>query len=202
MPDRVATLAQNFEAQAQKYGARAFLKDKRDKVWTDHSWSDVSEAAGKLRAGLLGLGVCPGRSRRDSSRQLPRIDRRYDQAVLGLGAIVMQLYTTSGLGRCTRHQRLGRESHRGEWSRDGEENPRPQRLDSRGHRGCRDASRRRIRARRKRNARRHDRGVAKRRDAGGYRRGQPRRPRDPHLYVGHDRTSKGVMLARRTSRQR
>ena len=60
MPDRVATLSQNFEAQAQKYGARAFLKDKRDKVWTDHSWTDVAEAAGKLRAGLLGLGVRPG----------------------------------------------------------------------------------------------------------------------------------------------
>src|ERR1700687_1666895 len=57
MSDRVATLSQSFEAQVQKYGARAFLKDKRDKVWTDHSWTDVAEAAGKLRAGLLGLGV-------------------------------------------------------------------------------------------------------------------------------------------------
>ena len=60
MPDRVVTLSQNFEANAQKYGARAFLKDKRDKSWTDHSWTEVSEAAGKLRAGLLGLGVRPG----------------------------------------------------------------------------------------------------------------------------------------------
>ena len=39
---------------------RAFLKDKRDKVWTDHSWTEISDAAGKLRAGLAVLGVRPG----------------------------------------------------------------------------------------------------------------------------------------------
>src|SRR5271168_2378456 len=96
MPDRVATLAQNFEAQAQKYGARAFLKDKRDKVWTDHSWSEVSEAAGKLRAGLLGLGVRPGDRVAILSDNCPEWIV-VDQAVLGLGAIVVPLYTTSGL---------------------------------------------------------------------------------------------------------
>ena len=46
MPDRAAsTLPESFETQARKYGARAFLKDKRNKVWTDHSWTEVSEAA-------------------------------------------------------------------------------------------------------------------------------------------------------------
>ena len=96
MPDRVATLSQNFEAQAQKYGARAFLKDKRDKAWTDHSWSEVSEAAGKLRAGLLGLGVRPGDRVAILSDNCPEWII-VDQAVLGLGAIVVPLYTTSGL---------------------------------------------------------------------------------------------------------
>jgi len=96
MPDRVATLSQNFEAQAQKYGARAFLKDKRDKVWTDHSWTEVSEAAGKLRAGLLGLGVRPGDRVAIMSDNCPEWIV-VDQAVLGLGAIVVPLYTTSGL---------------------------------------------------------------------------------------------------------
>jgi long-chain acyl-CoA synthetase len=96
MPDRVATLSQSFEAQAQKYGARAFLKDKRDKVWTDHSWTEVSEAAGRLRAGLLGLGVRPGdRVAILSDKCLEWIG--VDQAVLGLGAIVVPLYTTSGV---------------------------------------------------------------------------------------------------------
>src|SRR5271156_6397103 len=96
MPDRVATLSQSFEAQAQKYGARAFMKDKRDKVWTDHSWSEVSEAAGKLRAGLLGLGVRPGDRVAILSDNCPEWIV-VDQAVLGLGAIVVPLYTTSGV---------------------------------------------------------------------------------------------------------
>jgi long-chain acyl-CoA synthetase len=96
MPDRVATLSQNFEAQAQKYGARAFLKDKRDKVWTDRSWTEVSAAAGKLRAGLLGLGVRPGDRVAILSENCPEWII-VDQAILGLGAIVVPLYTTSGL---------------------------------------------------------------------------------------------------------
>src|SRR5260370_24757072 len=96
MPDRVAPLSQNFEAQAQKYAWRAFLKDKRDKRWTDHSWTEVSEAAGKLRAGLLGLGVRPGDRVAILSDNCPEWIV-VDQAVLGLGAIVVPLYTTSGL---------------------------------------------------------------------------------------------------------
>jgi long-chain acyl-CoA synthetase len=96
MPDRVATLSQSFEAQAQKYGSRAFLKDKRDKRWTDHSWTEVSEAAGKLRAGLLGLGVRPGDRVAILSDNCPEWIV-VDQAVLGLGAIVVPLYTTSGV---------------------------------------------------------------------------------------------------------
>ncbi|MGA9724588.1 MAG: long-chain fatty acid--CoA ligase [Candidatus Binatus sp.] len=96
MADRVATLSQSFEAQAHKYGARAFLKDKRDKVWTDHSWTDVAEAAGKLRTGLLGLGVRPGDRVAILSDNCPEWIV-VDQAVLGLGAIVVPLYTTSGV---------------------------------------------------------------------------------------------------------
>jgi long-chain acyl-CoA synthetase len=95
MPERVATLSQNFEANAQKYGSRAFLKDKRDKRWTDHSWTEVSEAAGKLRAGLLKLGVRPGDRVAILSDNCPEWIV-VDQAVLGLGAIVVPLYTTSG----------------------------------------------------------------------------------------------------------
>ena len=140
MPDRVATLSQSFEAQAQKYGARAFLKDKRDKVWTDHSWTEVSEAAGKLRAGLLGLGVRPGDRVAILSDNCPEWIV-VDQAVLGLGAIVVPLYTTSGLEE-TAHviSDSGAKVDRGQRSRDGQENSRPRRLDSRRHRDCRDAS--------------------------------------------------------------
>ena len=97
MPDRAAsTLPESFETQARKYGARAFLKDKRDKVWTDHSWTEISDAAGKLRAGLAGLGVKPGDRVAILSDNCPEWIV-VDQAVLGLGAVVVPLYTTSGL---------------------------------------------------------------------------------------------------------
>lgn len=96
MPDRAATLAQAFESQARKYGARVFLKDKRDKLWTDHSWTEISDAAGKLRAGLVGLGVKPGDRVAILSDNCPEWIV-VDQAVLGLGAVVVPLYTTSGL---------------------------------------------------------------------------------------------------------
>ncbi len=95
MPDRVATLSQAFEAQAQKHGARVFLKDKPGKVWTDHSWTEISDAAGKLRAGLPSLGVRPGDRVAILSENCPEWIVA-DQAVLGLGAIVVPLYTTSG----------------------------------------------------------------------------------------------------------
>ncbi|HWN57447.1 MAG TPA: long-chain fatty acid--CoA ligase [Methylomirabilota bacterium] len=97
MPDRAAsTLPQSFETQARKYGARVFLKDKRDKVWTDHSWTEISDAVGKLRAGLASLGVKPGDRVAILSDNCPEWIV-VDQAVLGLGAVVVPLYTTSGL---------------------------------------------------------------------------------------------------------
>jgi long-chain acyl-CoA synthetase len=95
MPDRAATLAENFENQARKHGARAFLKDKRDKVWTDHSWSEISDAAGRVRAGLASIGVKPGDRVAILSDNCPEWIV-VDQAVLGLDAVVVPLYTTSG----------------------------------------------------------------------------------------------------------
>jgi len=96
MADREATISQVFEARAHKYGARAFLRDKPGKVWTDHSWTEISDAAGKLRAGLLSLGVRPGDRVAILSDNCPEWIVA-DQAILGLGAIVVPLYTTSGL---------------------------------------------------------------------------------------------------------
>ncbi len=80
---------------AAKYKSRPFLKQKRDKVWRDFSWSEISEAAARLRAGLIQMGVKPGDRvaiLSDNSPQWVIVD----QAVLGLGAIVVPLYTTSG----------------------------------------------------------------------------------------------------------
>jgi long-subunit acyl-CoA synthetase (AMP-forming) len=52
-----ATLAELFSAQAKRLGDRAFLRDKVGKAWRDHSWNDIADEAGRLRAGLLGLGL-------------------------------------------------------------------------------------------------------------------------------------------------
>src|SRR4029077_12551401 len=60
MPEHFGTLAQAFEKQARKHGSRTFLKQKRDKVWRDFAWSEIAEAAGKLRAGLIAMGIKPG----------------------------------------------------------------------------------------------------------------------------------------------
>ena len=96
MPETVTTLPQSFEAQARKYGARVYLKDKRDNVWVDHSWTEISDAAGRLRAGLAALGVKPGERVAILSDNCPEWIV-VDQAALGLGAVVVPLYTTSGL---------------------------------------------------------------------------------------------------------
>jgi long-chain acyl-CoA synthetase len=101
MADRVATLALGFERQAEKYGDRKFLQEKRNKEWRNHSFKAVSAAAGRLRAGLARMGVRAGDRigiLSDNSPQWIIVD----QAALGLGAVVVPLYTTSGVEE-TRH---------------------------------------------------------------------------------------------------
>jgi long-chain acyl-CoA synthetase len=96
MSENFTTLAQAFEHLAKKYGARTFLKDKYDKAWHDHSWAEIADAAGRLRAGLRSMGVRPGDRvgiLSDNSPQWVIVD----QAVLGVGGIVVPLYTTSGV---------------------------------------------------------------------------------------------------------
>lgn len=96
MADRVATLALGFERQAGKYGDRKFLSEKRNKEWQSHSFNAVSAAAGRLRGGLAKLGVRPGDRigiLSDNSPQWIVVD----QATLGVGAVVVPLYTTSGI---------------------------------------------------------------------------------------------------------
>lgn len=96
-----ATLAQIFEQQARKYQARVFLKDKHQGAWRGHSWEAVAEASMRLRAGLAGMGLRAG----DRVAILAENSPRWviaDQAALGLGAIVIPLYTTSSSEE-TRH---------------------------------------------------------------------------------------------------
>jgi long-chain acyl-CoA synthetase len=96
-----ATLAEAFSAQAERLGERVFLKDKTGKAWRDHSWSDINDEAGRLRAGLLGLGLERGDRIAILSDSCPRWVV-VDQAALGMGAVVVPLYTTSGVEE-TRH---------------------------------------------------------------------------------------------------
>ncbi len=96
-----ATLGQAFEQQVQKHGDRAFLKAKVDKVWRDYSFREISEAAGRLRAGLIASGIKPGDRVAILADNCPQWVI-VDQAALGMGAVVIPLYTTSGAEE-TRH---------------------------------------------------------------------------------------------------
>jgi long-chain acyl-CoA synthetase len=89
------TLAKAFERQALRYGARAFLSDKHNKTWRDHSWTDVADSAMRLRTGLIKLGITPGDRVAILADNCPEWVI-VDQAVLGIGAIVVPLYTTIG----------------------------------------------------------------------------------------------------------
>jgi long-chain acyl-CoA synthetase len=101
MPSAAVTIAQIFEKQAEKYGERAFLKDKKGKTWQDHSWASLGERVARLRAGLQRIGIEPGDRVAILAENGPHWVI-FDQAVLGLGAVVVPLYTTSGLEE-TRH---------------------------------------------------------------------------------------------------
>jgi long-chain acyl-CoA synthetase len=101
MADRSATLAQAFDNQARKHGGRTFLRDKYEKRWHDHSWKEIADSAYRLRAGLMELGIKPGDRVAILSPNCPQWVV-VDQAVLGLGAVVVPLYTTSGVEE-TRH---------------------------------------------------------------------------------------------------
>ncbi len=101
MAEQFPTIPHAFEDRAGKYGTRAFLKQKRDKAWRDFSWSEIAQAAGKLRAGLIRTGIKPGDRIAILSENSPEWVI-VDQAALGLGAVVVPLYTTSGAEE-TRH---------------------------------------------------------------------------------------------------
>ncbi|HLH76453.1 MAG TPA: long-chain fatty acid--CoA ligase [Candidatus Binataceae bacterium] len=88
------TLSQLFHSQAAHYGPRAFLRERTDGKWIDHSWSEIAAASRRLQTGLARIGL--GRGDRiailaDNCPQWVVVD----QAALGLGAVVVPLYPTS-----------------------------------------------------------------------------------------------------------
>lgn len=95
MASTAETLARVLEREALRFVDRAFLTDKRQHAWRDHSWRDVANQAMRLRTGLTHLGVEPGDRIVILSENSPEWVI-VDQAVLGLGAVVVPLYTTSG----------------------------------------------------------------------------------------------------------
>src|SRR5215469_13143828 len=95
------TLAQILEQQARRYDSRAFLRAKSKQGWVDHSWRSVAQRAARLRAGFRNLGLKSGDRVAifcDNSPEWVIVDI----AALGLGAIVIPLYTTSSAEE-TRH---------------------------------------------------------------------------------------------------
>jgi len=88
------SLAHVFEHNAAKYGARTFLREKRNGAWSNLTWSDVAGAIHRLRAGLLKLGLRPGDRVAILAENCPQWVI-VDLAALGMGAVVVPLYPTS-----------------------------------------------------------------------------------------------------------
>src|SRR5579885_3454290 len=87
------TLALAFEERVRRFGARVFLKEKIYKAWRGHSWNEIGDAAARLRAGMNAMGLKPG----DRIAILAENSPQWviaDQAILGLGGVVVPLYTT------------------------------------------------------------------------------------------------------------
>jgi long-chain acyl-CoA synthetase len=101
MENQRQTLAQILEQQARRYDSRAFLRAKSKEGWVDHSWRSVAQRAARLRAGLSSLGFKTGDRVAIFSDNSPEWVI-VDMAALGLGAIVVPLYTT-GSAEETRH---------------------------------------------------------------------------------------------------
>jgi len=100
MPIAAATIAEAFQLQAERYGVRTFSEDKHQKAWRTHSWTvstiALNGCVGAWRAsesgGATGLPSWPKWTALDS----------FDQAVLGLGAVVVAAISDSGAEE-TRH---------------------------------------------------------------------------------------------------
>ncbi|HTW88108.1 MAG TPA: long-chain fatty acid--CoA ligase [Candidatus Binataceae bacterium] len=87
------TLALAFEERVRRFGDRVFLKEQVDKAWRGHTWTEIDGAAARLRAGLAASGIKPG----DRVAILAENSPQWviaDLAVLGLGGVVVPLYTT------------------------------------------------------------------------------------------------------------
>ncbi|MGH7905209.1 MAG: AMP-dependent synthetase/ligase [Candidatus Binataceae bacterium] len=89
-----STLALAFDKQAKKYQSRPFLKQKGGGQWQEHSWSEVSTEAGYLRADLIATGIKKGDRVAIMAENCPEWVIA-DQAILGMGAVVVPVYTTS-----------------------------------------------------------------------------------------------------------
>ncbi|HUY20537.1 MAG TPA: long-chain fatty acid--CoA ligase [Candidatus Binataceae bacterium] len=87
------TLALAFEERVGRFGDHILLKERAGKAWRGYSWNEIGAAASRLRAGLVGAGIKPG----DRVAILAENSPQWviaDQAVLGMGGVVVPLYTT------------------------------------------------------------------------------------------------------------
>ena len=101
MESSYLSLAEILEQQARRYDSRVFLRAKSNHCWRDHSWSSVADRAARLRMGLRSMGIKAGDRVAifcDNSPEWVIVDL----AALGLGAIVVPLYTTASAEE-TRH---------------------------------------------------------------------------------------------------
>jgi len=95
MASTAVTIAQMFDRQAKRYSDRVLLKAKSGRQWRDYSWREIADFADRLRAGLIGIGLRAGERIAILAENGPNWIV-VDQAALGMGAVVVPLYTTSG----------------------------------------------------------------------------------------------------------
>lgn len=88
------TLPGMFFTQAERYGAKPFLWEKKAERWIALSWEETAVQVAKLGEALKALGVTPGDRVALLSENRPEWVIS-DLAIMAIGAIAVPLYTTN-----------------------------------------------------------------------------------------------------------
>lgn len=93
------TIADLLSLAAERYGDRVAVKVKRDGVWQDATFGEVSAIADEISSGLIDLGIAPG----DRVSILSRTRPEWTYADFGIaqtGAVVVPIYQTNSPEEC------------------------------------------------------------------------------------------------------
>ncbi len=93
-PDSVGTLDRLFAQRVKRSGPRVAYQsfDRQAKSWVTHTWEEMAEQAGRWQRGLAQESLNPGDRVAILLRNSPEWVM-FDQAAMGLGLVVVPLYT-------------------------------------------------------------------------------------------------------------